>query len=196
MGRNQIGIRSLSHLSGVELWKLRKGALGREDWPWLAQGTAKMAEMPITFTFKAQKISEIEKTVTEMIERQNIQLLFVDYLQRASANEPKKREQEVAEISRYLKGVALTRDIPVIALAQLNRKVEERSEKKPTLADLRESGQIEQDADVVMFINGDYKQGNGPATLSFAKGRNIGLGEVKLFFNGDLQKFKPLMEGA
>ena len=194
MGRNQIGIRALSHLSGVELWKMRKGHLGREDWPWLTQGAVKMAEMPISFTFKAQKISEIERTITEMVEKNNIKLLLVDYLQRASVNEPKKREQEVAEISRYFKGVALVRDIPVIALAQLNRKVEDRAEKKPTLADLRESGQIEQDADIVMFLSGDYKQGNGEATLTFAKGRNIGLGEVKLYFNGDIQKFKSIKE--
>jgi replicative DNA helicase len=194
MGKLQLGIRALAHLSGVELWKLRKGVLGRDEWKYLTPAAGKMAELPISFTFKAQKISEIERTVIEMIEKHKVQLIFVDYLQRASSNEPKKREQEVAEISRYLKGVALRNEIPVISLAQLNRKVEDRMDKKPTLADLRESGQIEQDADIVMFLSGEYKQGNGPATLTFAKGRNIGAGEVKLYFNGDLQKFTETEE--
>lgn len=194
MGPVQLGIRSLASLSRVDMYKLRKGFLASNDWPMLIKAAKEMAEMPIYFTFTAQKISEIDRAITEMIEKYKVRMVIVDYLQRASANNVDhnmKREEEVAKISRYLKGVALVKNMPVMPLAQLNRAIEARSDKEPTLADLRESGQIEQDADIVMFIKGKYaEKGSGPASLIFAKGRNEGRGRVELYFNGDTMQFR------
>ena len=128
-----------------------------------------------------------------MVERHGIELLIVDYLQRVRNPSAKTREREVAEVSGLLKDMALVHDIPVIALCQLNRAVETRQKKTPTLADLRDSGQIEQDADIVIFLHRDNPQAkSGPVDLIFAKGRNIGTGKVRLFWDGDRMTFHDI----
>ena len=191
MGENQIGIRQLADMSSTEIWKLRKGFIGQHDWPRLMGAITDMSQAPIYPVFTARNITEIDRAVTELIERHNIQLLIVDYLQFVNPRERgRSRQEEVAETSRYLKNVATLRHIPVIALAQLNRLVDQRADKKPTLSDLKESGQIEQDADVVMFLCRDPKEKKGPAEVVFAKGRNIGLGVAQLQWDGDYQRFE------
>jgi replicative DNA helicase len=116
-------------------------------------------------------------------------------LQLTKGSNGKKREQEVAEISRLLKIMAQTHNLPIIALSQLNREVEKRENRKPILSDLRESGAIEQDADIVIFL---YKERDSDIdsdfiNLDIAKGRNIGLGSVQLKFNGNQMKFEEVI---
>ena len=188
MGPHQIGIRQLSTLSGVELWKLRKGFLSAGDWPNLTEGFKSMAELPIYFSFSSYKTMAIERTITQMIELYGCQMIVVDYLQLTKGNESKKREQEVAEVSRTLKLNSLQHNIPILVLSQLNREVEKRAQQRPVLSDLRESGAIEQDADVVIFLWIDQKK-PGILKVSIAKGRNCGLGEIELYVDFDTMTF-------
>lgn len=193
MGSHQLGIRQLSTLSGVDLWRLRKGFLRQEDWPNVAEGFKAMAELPVYFSFSSYKTTAIERTITQMIEIYGCQVVIVDYLQLTKGNESKKREQEVAEVSRTLKLSALQHNMPILVLSQLNREVEKRQQEKPVLSDLRESGAIEQDADVVIFLWKDTKSkkpdDKNTLYLSIAKGRNCGLGEIKLYVDFDTMTF-------
>lgn len=193
MGPHQLGIRSLSSLSQVELWRLRKGFFGDGDWGSLVDAFGRMAEMEIYFTFTARNTAEIERAVSQMVEVHGVELLIVDYLQLAKSLEAKKREQEVAEVSRLCKALALTHNMPVMALAQLNRD-SEKEKRSPVLADLRESGQIEQDADVVIFLHNDPKRPENVLDILFAKGRNIGLGTARLLFERDTMTFRDYRE--
>lgn len=190
MGKHQLGIRSLASMAGIEIWRLRKGFFPKESWTSIAISTARMASLPVYFSFDARKITDIERITTQMIDRFGIGFLMVDYLQLARSDDRKKREQEVAEISRVLKTIAQTNDMPVLALAQLNR-ASEIEKRRPMLADLRESGAIEQDADVVMFL---YHEEEGIVDIIFAKGRNIGIGTVRLQWDAEKMTFRDLIK--
>lgn len=195
MSARQLGLRALAREADVELWKLRKGHIGKNDWPYIVKALGRLAELPIFFAFTSYNIAEIEKVVTQMVETKGIKMLMVDYLQLVNSVERKKREQEVAEASRLMKRLAKTYDMPVIALCQLNREVEGRENKRPVLKDLRESGAIEQDADVVMFLyREDIRNSKGVVEILIPKGRNEGSAEIKLFFDGDKMTFKGLTE--
>lgn len=189
MGPHQLGIRSIAKLSGIELWKLRKGILAKHQWPALHGALSDFAQMPLYFSFNSKSTIEIERTITQMIEIYDCKMAIVDYLQLTKSKENKKREQEVAEVSRLLKIMAQSNNIPIIALSQLNREVEKRENKRPILSDLRESGAIEQDADVVMFLYRENTESDGIVEINIAKGRNIGLGTIKLAFTGDTMTF-------
>lgn len=191
MGSHQMGIRTLSSISGVELWKLRKGILSVTDWHKLTTGCVEAMEKPIYFAFSSKNTAELERTVTQMVELYGCKEIIVDYLQLTKSAEPKKREQEVAEVSRTLKLCATNNNIPMIVLSALNRDVEKRQNKVPVLSDLRESGAIEQDADVVIFLHQkDGKEHEHELELHVAKGRNCGLGQVKLYVDFDTMTFK------
>lgn len=193
MTKQQLGQRFLASLSQVEIMRLRTGRLNKEHWPMLTKAAGAMAELPIYFSFSTRNVIQLEQIITQMVERHGIKLLIVDYLQRVQNASAKTREREVAEVSSLLKTMALTHNIPVIALCQLNRAIENRNDKKPTLADLRDSGQIEQDCDIVIFLHRDNPQApSGPVDLIFAKGRNIGLGKVTLQWDGDRMMFKDM----
>ena len=138
--------------------------------------------------------------IKEYVKNKNVKLVMIDYLQLVSSkNKAGSREQEVSKVARTLKNLAKELNITVIALSQLNRGVGMRNNSKPTLSDLRESGEIEQAADVVMLIyrpeyygieyNDDGKESKGTANIIFAKGRNIGVGEVTLSFKSEITKF-------
>ena len=179
----------MSRQSDVPLWKLRKGFLNKIDWQYITEAATKMCDMPIYIDFSSRKVSQIEKTILTMVEKHQIKLLIIDYLQLADAEQVKgrNRAEEVAATSRILKHTAKQYKIPVIALAQLNRDIDKRPNKKPMLSDLKESGQIEQDADVIIFLY----EGKNPNTaiLDFQKGRNQGSGEITLFFNKEKMFF-------
>jgi len=195
MGQHQIGIRHISKLSGVTLFNIRKGYLhheGRIDK--VLNACARLAELPIYYSFSSRKIIEMERAITQMIEVYGCKEIIVDYLQLAKGNEAKKREQEVSEISKFLKSMAMIHNVPVIAISALNREVEKREGKRPLLADLRESGALEYDADVVIFLHKASQENNCVVEAIVAKGRNIALGTVKLWFNGDTMTFRNFSE--
>jgi replicative DNA helicase len=144
-------------------------------------------------------IGELRSKCRKYKRDKNLGLIIIDYIQLMSGGKKSEsRQQEVSEISRALKGVARELNVPVIALSQLSRAVESRDNKRPMLSDLRESGAIEQDADVVMFIyrdeyyNKDQSEEKGVAEIIIAKQRNGPTGTVKLAWIGDLTKFADL----
>lgn len=192
MGAHQLGIRTLATLSQVDLWRLRKGVLDKNNWADVGRGLSKFAELPLYFSFLAKNSTEIERTITQMVQAYECKMIVVDYLQLTKGTHGKKREEEVAEISRLLKIMAQTHNIPIIAISQLNREVEKRENRRPILSDLRESGAIEQDADIVIFLYKEGKEGEDVLNVDIAKGRNIGLGRIRLHFNGDTMTFSEI----
>lgn len=189
MGPHQLGIRTMASMSGIELWKIRKGILKREEFDNLTASAGPMSELPIYFSFLARTSLDIEKVSTQMIDR-GCKMIMLDYIQLAKGADHRSREREVAEVSICLKTIAQRHNIPVLAIAQLNREVEKREQKKPLLADLRDSGALEQDADVIMFLYPSQQEGN--VSLSVSKGRNIGTGEIELLWQKDIMKFGDL----
>ena len=144
------------------------------------------------------KISELRSKCRKLKIEQGLDLILIDYLQLMSGSGSESRQQEVSEISRSIKALAKEMECPVIALSQLSRAPEQRADHRPMLSDLRESGSIEQDADVVMFLyrdeyyNKDQSEEKGVAEIIIAKQRNGPTGTVKLAWIGDLTKFADL----
>jgi len=196
MSEMQLGIRILASMTGIELTRLRKAYINRDEWPMITQELGRMSELPIFFDFRVRKISEIERAAARMVESQGIEMLVMDYIQLAGGEDIRRnriREEEIAEISRGLKKIASDYQIPVIGLSQLSRDVEKRGDKRPILADLRNSGQIEQDADVVIFLwKADFKSKECMTEVSIAKGRNIETGTVRLWFDGPRMTYKDV----
>lgn len=191
MSDQQIGMRTLANFSGIDMTRLQRGFIAREQWADVTGSVGRMAELPIYFSFKARTTQQIERAFTSFIEGKSVKLAVVDYLQLVRSTGQKNREQEVAEVSRLLKTMAQVHAIPVIALAQLNRAVESRDNKRPTLADLRDSGQIEQDADVIIFIHqDDQAAANDAVELIIAKGRNIQTGSIFLKWEPSTMRFR------
>jgi len=195
MSKEQLTTRMLCAEAKVDSKKLRSGFLAEHDWQLLIEAASVLSEAPI-FVDDTPAISvlELRAKARRLKSEHNISLIIIDYLQLMKGkggNE--RREQEISEISRSLKALAKELNIPVIALSQLNRKVEDRENKRPRLADLRESGAIEQDADLIVFLYRDevYNQrednpNRGMAEVIIGKHRNGPLGKVKLAF---LEKF-------
>lgn len=199
MGKKQLLQRALSCLSGVSLDKLRRGRYSAEELELLYRHGNALANMPIHIDdTPAISSSYLYHRCAEYKEKHDVGLVVVDYLQLMKGRKAKygSREQEVGEISRGLKAAAKETAVPILALSQLNRGVEHRQKKKPGLSDLRESGAIEQDADIVWFIHreGYYDDsgkggGGGPAELIWAKHRNGSTGETKLLWKPEQTKF-------
>jgi len=199
MSREQLGFRLLSQETGIPSNQLRNGFIAKEQWRIIteAAGTLSEGKLFIDDT-PAMSILEIRSKARRLKAQENIQLVIVDYLQLVRGFEDRdSREREISEISRALKNLARELNIPVIALSQLNRAVEQRSNKRPQLADLRESGAIEQDADVILFIYRDevYNQNTkdkGIAEIIIGKHRNGPTGTIHLKFNADTTTFANL----
>lgn len=195
MSAMQIGIRTLSSLCGININSLRKGFIQKHEWRDISGGTSKMAHMPVYFSFSARRAMDIEKQIIAMVEDKGAEMIVVDYLQLIRGDSNKNREREIAEMSAMLKGMAIDLQIPIIALVQLNRDVERRENKRPILADIRESGSVEQDGDIVIFLyrdeyyNKDTKE-KGIAEVIIAKGRNVGTDVIKLNFVADRMRFQ------
>ncbi len=201
MSKEQLAIRMLTSESKVDSKKLRSGNLEQEDWDKLAMATEKLSVVPVfindSTNLSPYELTTIAKQLNKEIEN-GVSLIIVDYLQLMKGNRPNMpREQEIAEISRSLKGVAKELNIPVVALSQLNRALENRSDKHPQLADLRESGSIEQDADIILFIYrdeiyNDDSPDKGIAEIIISKHRNGPTGVIRLAFIGKYTKFANL----
>ncbi len=199
MSKEQLALRLLCSQSEVPLHRVRTGYLGNEDWPRLTTGAGLLTAAPIFIDDSpAQSVLEIRAKCRRLKAENKLGLIVIDYLQlmRASTH-AENRVQEISQISRGLKALAKELGVPIIALSQLSRAVEQRGGSgRPQLSDLRESGSIEQDADVVMFVYREviYKPDTpepGKAQLIIAKQRNGPTDDVDLTFIRDCTKFVP-----
>ncbi len=203
MGASQLAMRLLSQIARIEQSALAKGVLNDDEWSRMSFAIGKLHDAPIYIDEGAALTTTEVRSRARKLKRQvgHLGLVVVDYLQLMSGSKrTDNRVQEISEISGSLKAMAKELGCPVIALSQLSRKVEERAEKRPLMSDLRESGSIEQDADVIVFLyRDDYynpdSQDKGVAEAIIAKHRNGGTGAVKLAFNGKYTRFSNLFRG-
>lgn len=200
MSKEQVGNRILCSEAMVDSNKVRTGKMDEDDFVKLAQAIGPLSEAPIYIDdTPGVTIMDIRSKCRKLKVEKNIGLIVIDYLQliQGTGRKGANREQEISEISRSLKILAKELDIPVIALSQLSRAVEKRNEYKPMLSDLRESGAIEQDADIVIFIYREdyYKQDTEKkniAEIIVAKNRSGSTGSVDLLWLGNYTKFVEL----
>jgi len=200
MSKEQLALRMLCSEAKVDSNNVRKGIFSKEDWRRLTSAAGRLAEAPI-FIDDSSYISVLEmraKARRLKTEHGALSLVVVDYLQLMRGRGSfERREQEISEISRSLKGLSKELKVPVIALSQLNRSVEQRENKRPNLSDLRESGAIEQDADVILFLYRDevYNKNNpsnrGKAEVIIAKQRNGPTDTIHLTFLSNCTRFVP-----
>ncbi|MBW1681250.1 MAG: replicative DNA helicase [Deltaproteobacteria bacterium] len=202
MSRLQLGIRMLGFSSGIDSSKLRTGFLRDDDWVRLTDAANRLSELPI-FIDDSSGISvlEMKAKCRRLLKRHPLTLVIVDYLQLIQGRRSSEsRQMEISEISRALKALAKDLNVPVLALSQLNRKVEDRPNKRPQLADLRESGAIEQDADVIVFIyrdevyNPGIEENRNIAEIIIGKQRNGPTGKFRLTFRRELTLFQDHQE--
>ena len=197
MGGTQLAMRMLGSVGRLDQHRLRTGRLIDEDWPRLTHAIQKMNDAQL-YIDETPALSSIElRARSRRLARQcgKLGLIVIDYLQLMSGNsQGENRATEISEISRSLKGLAKELQCPVIALSQLNRSLEQRPNKRPVMSDLRESGAIEQDADVILFIYRDQvynpdSPDKGTAEIIIGKQRNGPIGSVRLTFLGEFTKF-------
>lgn len=193
MSQEELVDRLLVGQADVDAWRLKTGKLSENDFAKLSEAMGQLAEAPIYIDdTPGISISEIRTRARRLHSEHKISMIIVDYLQLVdSGKRYENRVQEVSAVSQAMKNLARELKIPIITLSQLSRAVEHRGERKPQLADLRESGAIEQDADVVMFIyRPEEEQGTTiPVKLLIAKHRNGPTGEIDLLFRGDRIRF-------
>ncbi|HCL89902.1 MAG TPA: replicative DNA helicase [Candidatus Atribacteria bacterium] len=199
MSKSQLVQRMLCSEARVDAHNLRKGRLAESDWPTLSMAAGRLASAPIFIDDTAGiTCLEIKAKARRLKAQHNLGLVMIDYLQLiSSSGRVENRQQEISEISRSLKGLARELNVPVIAVSQLSRAVEQRIERRPRLSDLRESGAIEQDADLVVFLYREeyYKQKTdrkGIAEVIISKQRNGPTGQVDLAFIKEYAKFENL----
>jgi replicative DNA helicase len=203
MAKEQLVQRMLCSHARVNSHKVRTGFLSQSDWPKLVNAAGKLSEAPIYIDDTPSiSVLELRAKARRLKAQYNIGLVVVDYLQlmqgppRGSEN----RQQEISEISRSLKALARELSVPLIAVSQLSRAVEQRSDHRPQLSDLRESGAIEQDADLVaLLLREEYynptEENKGVADVIIAKQRNGPVGTMKLAFISEYTRFEDLAKG-
>jgi len=198
MGAAQLAMRLIGSVGRLDQHKLRTGRLGPDDWERLSGALGRLSEAQILID-ETPALNAIEvRSRARRLQKQygQLGLVIVDYIQLMQASSPgENRATEISEISRSLKGLAKELKVPVIALSQLNRSLEQRPNKRPVMSDLRESGAIEQDADVILFIYRDevYNEDSpdkGVAEIIVAKQRNGPIGMVRLTFLGEHTRFE------
>ena len=199
MSKDQLVDRLLSSTAGVDAWKIRTGNLYEEDFAKIGEAMSVLSEAPIFIDDSANtSIMEMRAKARRLKAEHGLGLIVLDYLQlMGGGGYTDNRVQEISEISRSLKGLAREMNVPILALSQLSRAVEARPDKRPLLSDLRESGSIEQDADVVMFIyREDYynrdAENKNIADILIRKHRNGPTGSVSFYFVADQMKFVDL----
>jgi len=202
MARNEITMRLLSAEARVPLQTMRTGQMNDDDWARLARRMSEVADAPLFIDDSPNMaMMEIRAKCRRLKQRHNLKFVIVDYLQLMSS--PKRvenRQQEVSDLSRSLKLLAKELEVPVVALSQLNRSPEQRTDKKPMLSDLRESGSIEQDSDVVILLHREdaYEKESpraGEADLIVAKHRNGPTATVTVAFQGHYSRFVDMAPG-
>ncbi|MCD8568135.1 MAG: replicative DNA helicase [Geovibrio sp.] len=200
MSSQQLVQRLLSGEAGVNSNKLRSGKFSYDEWTRLTAAAGELSDLGL-FLDDTPAITAMElRAKCRRLKRENgLDLVIVDYLQLMGSNKTESREQQIADISRSLKALAKEMDIPIIALSQLNRGVESRIDKRPLISDLRESGAIEQDADIIIFLYRDdfynKEKKTGITEIIIAKHRNGSTGTVNLEFVGEYMKFRDVVQG-
>jgi replicative DNA helicase len=199
MSKEQLALRMLCSEARVDNHKLRSGFIAESEWGKLSMGAGKLSDAKI-FIDDTPGITVLEmRAKTRRLKAEHgLGMVIVDYLQLmgGSRNRTESREQEISEISRSLKALAKELRVPVVALSQLNRRVEDRVNKRPLMADLRESGAIEQDADLILFIyrdevyHPDSEEVKGRAEIIIGKQRNGPVGEINLIFINEYTRFE------
>ena len=198
MGGAQLAMRMLGSVGRLDQHKVRTGRLDDDDWPKLTHALGKLNDAPVYIDESAALNALEVRARARRLYRQydGLGLIVIDYLQLMSSHNPgENRATEISEISRALKSLAKELKVPVIALSQLNRSLEQRPNKRPVMSDLRESGAIEQDADVILFIYRDEvynpeTQDKGLAEIIIGKQRNGPIGKVNLTFLGEYTRFE------
>jgi replicative DNA helicase len=205
MGATQLATRMIGSVGRLDQHRMRNGNLEDEDWTRLTTALGKLNDAPIFIDEGAGLSSFDVRARARRLSRQTggLGLIVVDYLQLMSGNSGRASENratEISEISRSLKSLAKELEVPVVALSQLNRSVEQRPDKRPVMSDLRESGAIEQDADLILFIYRDEvynpdSEDKGTAEIIIAKQRNGPIGRVRLTFLGQHTRFENFSSG-
>ena len=200
MSKEQLTYRLLSMEVGIESGRLRTGRLQQEEWPLLGEGINSLGQLPIFIDDKPNlSVLEMRSLCRRLIaeQKKELGLIVIDYLQLMEGTTPDNRVQELSRITRGLKSMARELKVPVVALSQLSRGVESRTNKRPMLSDLRESGSIEQDADLVLMIYRDEyynpeTEDRGITEIIVTKHRNGPVGTVKLLFEPQFTRFRNL----
>ena len=200
MGKEQLVMRMLCSATGFNLHNVRRGKLRAEDWPRLTKACDQLSRTKVYIDdTPGMSVLEMKSKARRLQQQHGIDLIIIDYMQLMTGSaKSENRQQEISMISRSLKAMAKDLDVPVMALSQLSRAVESRADHKPMLSDLRESGSIEQDADVVMFIfreeyyNPDDEEARNKATVIIGKQRNGPTGEFDLHFHKEYTRFSDL----
>jgi replicative DNA helicase len=198
MPADSLAMRMLSSLGRIDQHRLRTGQLHDDDWPRLTSAIGMLNEAPLFIDdTPALTPTELRARARRLKREHGLSLIVIDYLQLMQGNgkSSENRATEISEISRSLKALAKELDVPLIALSQLNRSLEQRPNKRPVMSDLRESGAIEQDADVIVFIYRDevYNEDSpdkGKAEIIIGKQRNGPIGTVALTFQGKFTRFE------
>jgi replicative DNA helicase len=196
MSAEQLVQRMVAQISGIDAQRLRLGQLQDDEWPAFAEAIGHLSELPIYIDDTPSiTVLQLRTKCRRLTSERGLDIIFLDYLQLMDTEQRSdNRVQEVSYISRSLKGLARELNIPLMAASQLSRAVEQRQDKHPVLSDLRESGSLEQDADIVMFIYRDelYNENTeypNIADIMVAKHRSGPTGTIQLFFNKTLTKF-------
>jgi replicative DNA helicase len=190
MSKEELVDRLLVGQADIDAWKLKTGKLDENDFTKLSNAMGELAEAPLYIDdTPALSVLEMRTKARRLQVENGLDFLIVDYLQLARSRNLENRVQEVSEISQGMKNLARELKIPILVISQLSRAVEARVGKKPQLSDLRESGSIEQDADVVMFLWREDDDNTENFMLDIAKHRNGPLKSIPLYFKGDRVKF-------
>ena len=201
MAANEIVDRMISDIADVDNWRMRTGNLSDEEFSRIGDALGEIDELPIYIDdTSSMTIAELRNKARRAMHDHGIGVVIVDYLQLMAGSDryAGNRVQEVTEISRGLKILARELEIPVVALAQLSRNVTGRDDPRPVLSDLRESGSIEQDADLVMFLHRpDYykkpeEEDTNITELLIRKHRHGAIGTIELYFDGERSRFMSL----
>ncbi len=204
MSKRQLALRMLCSEAMIDSNSVRKGFIRKEDWHKLTSAAGKLAEAPVYIDDSSNiSVLEMRAKARRLKMEHGLSLVIVDYLQLMRGKSAfERREQEISDISRSLKALAKELELPVVALSQLNRGVEQRTDKRPSLADLRESGALEQDADVIVFLYRDevYNRksldNKGMAEIIIAKQRNGPTATVNLAFIASCTRFTDYTDRA
>ncbi len=199
MPTDQIGMRMIASLGRVELQKIRTGKLSEQDWPRITSAITLLNQKRNVYIDDSAALTpnDLRARSRRLKREHGLSLIVIDYLQlMQTSGSGENRATEISEISRALKALAKELEVPIIALSQLNRSLEQRPDKRPVMSDLRESGAIEQDADVIIFIyrdevyNPDDEESKGKAEILIRKQRNGPIGTVNLTFLGKYTRFE------